>query len=284
MIKILLVDHALEAPLSIRRLLSAACISDFKVDCAVTYREILKGFNSRAYDVCLIDATAGNGFKLFAQARSVGCTAPIVLVTSGDIGETIEAIRNGVADCLVRNDLSASRIERSICYVVEQARSISLQTQRERRYLALLDNANEIIYTHDLEGNFTSMNTTGEQTLGYSEWEILKLNVLQVVGPKYRQLVQTMIEQTLDAQTQKVDEIELVTKNGRNLIVEAGTHPIYQQGRVIEVQWRARSLFASVQPEASFFQAREGPPIHTYPLANNFSLQPAPIGQSQFSS
>jgi PAS domain S-box-containing protein len=279
--KILLVDHALEEPLGVGRLLSAAHGSDFEVECAVTYREILNGFSSNAYDVCIIDSAASNGFKLFAQARSLGCTTPIVLVTSGDIGEAIEAIRNGVSDCLVRHELTAAGIERSICSVVEHARSVFLQTQRERRYLALLENANEIIYTHDLEGNFTSINSTGAQTLGYSEPEILKLNVLQVVVPKYRLLVQTMIEQTVDAQTQKVDEVELVTKDGRNLTMEVGSHPIYLEGKVIEVQGIARKFFAGAQLQTSLDRARSDG--YGSNLANNFCPQrAAQIGQSQY--
>ena len=133
MISVLLVDHALENPRGIRKLLAVSG-NDFKLTCVNTYRQILEGFRSKTYDVCLIDSAADNGLRLFLQARSLGCTAPIVMVTSNDAREAIRAIRNGVADCLIRDDLSAARIEDSVCCVVEQARSISLQDQRERRY------------------------------------------------------------------------------------------------------------------------------------------------------
>lgn len=240
MIKILLINHALEHPQSIAGLLRAPLTDDFSLTCAITYREILGGLRSQEFDVCLIDSAAGNGLKLFAQARSVGFTAPIVLVTLDNAGEVVSALRSGVADCLIRSELSADQIERSICSVVEQARGNCLQLARERRYLGLLDNANEIIYTHDLHGNFTSMNHTGEQLLGFSQSEILNLNISQVVTAEYRALFGKLIERTLDAQTQTFEEIELETKDGRQLRFEVRTHPIYQEGKPTEVQGIAK--------------------------------------------
>jgi PAS domain S-box-containing protein len=159
--------------------------------------------------------------------------------------------------------------------VVVNARSLSLQTQRERRYLALMENANEIIYTYDLEGNFTSMNSAGEQTLGYSASEIRKLNVLQVVVPKYRQLVQSMIEETLDVQIRKTDQLELVTKYGRTLNVEADTHPIYLEGKVIEIQAIVRSVLVGGQPDTLLVPAQTVQPVPSRNLTNSFTMKPA---------
>lgn len=236
MIRIFLVDHALEEPRSIAGLWRASLTSDFSLKCAVTYREILEGFRSKDYDVCVIDSAAGNGLKLFAQARSLGCTAPIVFVTANNAGEIISALRTGVADCLIRNELTLAQIERSLCSVVEEARVNCLQLERERRYLGLLDNATEIIYTHDLAGNFTSMNQTGEQLLGYCQREILNLKIAQIVVAEYRAPFQQLIERTLDAQTQTFETIELITKHGHQLLLDVRTHPIYQQGKPIEIQ------------------------------------------------
>lgn len=284
MISILLVDQAPENPRSIRQLLSSSR-NNFKLNYASSYLEMVQGFRSKTHDVFLIDAALDNGLKLFAQARSLGCTAPIVMITSNDAGEALRAIRDGVADCLIRDELSAAGIEHSLCCVVEQARNISLQNQRERRYLALLENANEIVYTHDLKGNFTSINRAGEQLIGFSQPELLEMNVWQLVAPRYRVLVEKMIARTLDAQTQMGDEVELVTKHGYNLLVEINTHPINHDGRTIEIQsiatappdlpkdgqWKSRSQTAHRQPGAVFAE-HEGLILHAYEAANGFLL------------
>jgi PAS domain S-box-containing protein len=262
MISILLVDQALDTPRSIRRLLSSSS-NNFELHCATTYREIVDAFRSETSDVCLIDSDTEAGLKLFAQARSLGYTAPIVLVTPNDAREAINAIRQGASDCLIRDDLSAAAIEHSICCVVEQARNSSLQSQREHRYLALLDNASNIVYTHDLEGNFTSMNRIGEQLIGYLQSELLEMNLSQLVAPEYRTLVEKLIARTLDAQAQTADEVELITKYGGKLMVEMKTHPINNDGKTVEIQavittsarpvkdlrWESRGLIERSQPD-----------------------------------
>jgi two-component system response regulator len=260
MISILLVDEIPDNPLSIRRLLSSSS-NNFELTCANAYHEIVAGFHSKTSDVCLIDSDMDTGLKLLAQARSVGYLAPIVLVVPNIAREMLKAVRHGVADCLIRDDLSAAGIEYSLCCVVEQARNSSLQIQREQRYLALLDNANEIVYTHDLEGNFTSMNRIGEQLLGYSESEILRMNMAQVVAPEDRFLVQKLIARTLDAQSQSSDQVALITRWGGRLTVEISAHPINHDGQTREIQGivNATSELQGSRCEAELFIEKNQP-------------------------
>ena len=240
MINILVIDHAAGSSRGVRNILPKAGLPGFKIDFTTSYRDILEGFRGKAYDVCLIDSASGNGPRLFAQARSLGFAAPVILVTSNDAGEAVYAIRSGISDCLIRDDMTAAGIERSICCVVEQARASSQQCEREQRYLALIDNTDEIICTHDLKGNLTSMNATGEQMIGYSQEEWSHLNVSQVVASEYRNLVGQMIRETLDARRQRFYEIKIVTKQGLSVPVEVGSHLIYLHGKAVEVQWIAR--------------------------------------------
>src|SRR6185503_5989049 len=46
--------------------------------------------------------------------------------------------------------------------VTEQKRAQAAVIESEIRYRELIENANDIIYTHDLKGNFTSLNKAGE--------------------------------------------------------------------------------------------------------------------------
>jgi two-component system cell cycle sensor histidine kinase/response regulator CckA len=49
--------------------------------------------------------------------------------------------------------------------------------ESEERYRDLVDNINDFIYTHDLEGRFTSLNRAACQTLGYQPEELIGLSV-----------------------------------------------------------------------------------------------------------
>src|SRR5207247_8126660 len=53
---------------------------------------------------------------------------------------------------------------------------------------ALLDEANDIIYTHDLQGRFTYVNQAGVRTYGYTHAELLAMTLVQIVDPTSLQL------------------------------------------------------------------------------------------------
>jgi len=270
MITILLIDHSLESERSVRSLLSALPADQFQVQCRTGYHAILEGFRSQAADICVIDSYAGNGLKLLAQARSVGLSLPIVMVTADNASEVVAAIRNGAADCLVRDQLTPASIERSLCCVVEQSRSTALQSERERRYLALFDSLDEIIYTHNLDSQITSMNPAGLHLLGYSLPEILGMDVSTIVAAASQPLVSRTISLLLDAQTRMTNEVRLATKSGESLTVEMNAHPIYQQGEPVEVQVLARLV---AKPPA-FHANRTGNSIYSSRATTSFRLQP----------
>jgi PAS domain-containing protein len=52
--------------------------------------------------------------------------------------------------------------------ITENRKAQKALQENEQRYRELFENANDIIYTHDLAGNITSLNRSGEKTTGYS--------------------------------------------------------------------------------------------------------------------
>lgn len=242
MINILLIDHALDEVISVRRLLPALQAGQFTIDSVTDYRAIFEALNRDDFDVCLIDSAFGNGLKLVGHIRSVGRMMPIILITSNNAGEVLAAIRNGVADCLIRDQLTPAGVERSVCSVVDQDRVAALQARRESRYLALFDHSEAIIFTCDLRGKFTSMNRAGEKLMGFGPEEPLSHNLFDSVAAEHSSLVQNVIQQAIDTRRLTTDEIVLITKDGCSLPIEICAHPICQQGRTIEIQVAARLL------------------------------------------
>ena len=58
--------------------------------------------------------------------------------------------------------------------ITENRRAEASIKESEERYRELFENANDIIYTHDLQGNFTSLNRSGERITGYTREEAAK--------------------------------------------------------------------------------------------------------------
>jgi two-component system cell cycle sensor histidine kinase/response regulator CckA len=142
-------------------------------------------------------------------------------------------------------------------YSVNQPRQPLPQSECEERYLALVENTHEIIYCHDLEGNYTFMNRAGEELTGYSCEEAIKLNVTQVIAPEYGHLVQAMIRRKLRSHERSFYEIEILTKDGRRLPVEVSTHLIYSGDTPVGIQGIARDISQRRRREAVLVESEQ---------------------------
>jgi PAS domain S-box-containing protein len=114
--------------------------------------------------------------------------------------------------------------------------------ENEQRYRELFENANDIIYTHTLQGNFTSLNRIGQEITGYSLEEALRMNIVDVLAPEYVSIARQMIAQKTDGKTPTVYELEIIARNGRRVRLEVSTKLIYEDGTPAGVQGVGRDL------------------------------------------
>ena len=115
-------------------------------------------------------------------------------------------------------------------------------SKSEERYRDLVENAHDIIYTHDLEGNYTSVNKASEHITGYTREEALKMNQTHTVAPEYLETIRQMIARKLAGEDETVYDLEIFAKDGRRIAVEVNTRLIYQDGAPAGVQGIARDV------------------------------------------
>ncbi len=126
--------------------------------------------------------------------------------------------------------------------ITERRQSEEALRESEKRYRDLFENANDIIYTHDLRGNFTSLNQTGERITGYSRDEALKMNIVQVVAPESLASAREMTARKLAEDQSTTYEIDILAKDGRRVPLELSTRLILQRGMPIGVQGIGRDV------------------------------------------
>ena len=112
----------------------------------------------------------------------------------------------------------------------------------EEKYRDLFENANDIIYVHDLEGNFLSINQTGEKLFGYTHAEALKLNIAQVVVPEDLQSAQMNIAAKLSGNGSTSYELTCIRKDGKRVCFEVNSRIIYENEKPVSVQGIARDI------------------------------------------
>ena len=129
--------------------------------------------------------------------------------------------------------------------------------ESEERYRDLVENAHDIIYTHDLEGNYSSVNAAGERITGYTRAEFLRINVLDMVAPEFVEMVTEMMAGRVTCDDLTAYELEIIAKDGSRLTVEAKIRTIDKGGVPVLVQGIARNITNRKQLEEQLLQARK---------------------------
>jgi PAS domain S-box-containing protein len=148
-------------------------------------------------------------------------------------------------------------VSSQVAMAVERRRATQALRASEERYRELVENANDIIYTHDLDGNFTSLNATGERITGFSRDEILKMNIRDLVTEEQIEKASRMTQRKLEVEIPVTYELEIQAKDGRPLALEVSTRLIYQGGKPVGVQGIARDLTQRKELEEQLRQAQK---------------------------
>ncbi len=137
--------------------------------------------------------------------------------------------------------------------VTERKQTEEALKESEERYRDLFENANDLIYTHNLEGVFTSLNRTGELITGYSREEAVNgtINIAQVVAPEYLEKARQMITRKLTKEVAHTYELEILTKTGQRVSLELSTRLIFKNGKPVGVQGIARDISERKRAENS---------------------------------
>jgi two-component system cell cycle sensor histidine kinase/response regulator CckA len=127
----------------------------------------------------------------------------------------------------------------------------------EERYRELFENANDIVYTHDLQGRFTSINRAGELLTGYTREEALGMNIAHMLDPQFVELAREMMERKMEGDAPATYELPLITKDKRRVVVEISTQLLFREGKPVEVQGLARDLTERRQFEERLRQSQK---------------------------
>jgi two-component system CheB/CheR fusion protein len=112
----------------------------------------------------------------------------------------------------------------------------------EERFRELFENANDIVYTHDLAGRITSINQMGEKLLQRSRKEILSRNIVELVGEEQRPAARQWLENVLEDSGPPTAEWDFAAASGQRIKVEISTRLIERGGKVVEVEGIARDI------------------------------------------
>jgi PAS domain S-box-containing protein len=141
----------------------------------------------------------------------------------------------------------------------ERKRAESLLRESEVRFRQIVENASDIIYRADNEGNFTYVNPTALNLMGFkSESEVLGRNYLELARPEWRaKLKRFYVRQFLRGEQNSYFEFEALTNDGRAIWIGQSVQIIRDAEKVIGFQAVARDITKLKQAQEALALARD---------------------------
>jgi PAS domain S-box-containing protein len=143
---------------------------------------------------------------------------------------------------------------------IEEALRLSAQHSRE-----IIENGSDAVFTHDLQGNFTSINDAAVRLFGYSREEAMGRNNAEIIVPEHLEIARQALQRKLAGDlAQTPYEIDILTQDGRRVTVEVttrlqfeGDRPVGVHGMVRDITDRRRAEAALRESEGKFEQVAE---------------------------
>lgn len=113
--------------------------------------------------------------------------------------------------------------------------------ESEKKYRIFFDNSEVVMYTHDLKGNFTSMNSVGARIIGVSEGEMKNKNILDIIPFKSKASFPYYLKE-LEEKGKSKGLMQVINNSGRevtwmynNVVVESAKGVKYVLGNVMDI-------------------------------------------------
>lgn len=145
--------------------------------------EILSGGNT-SFDVILLDLSLPDrsGQHLITDMFGIADQTPIIILTGyADIDFSTNSISQGISDYLIKDELSAAILYKSILYAKERKKIISDLKDSEKRYSDLFHLSPQPMWVYEMETyTFTQVNDAAIRLYGYSEAEFLTMSIMDI--------------------------------------------------------------------------------------------------------
>jgi diguanylate cyclase (GGDEF)-like protein/PAS domain S-box-containing protein len=174
-IRVLLVEDDEDDYVLTRDLLADSRRTRFLLDWVSSFDDAQAAIANGQHDVYLVDYRLGehDGLEVLREARVAGCLRPIILLTGQGDGEVdIAAMKAGAADYLVKGQIDAQILERSIRYSLEQSRTLEALRESEERYALSARGANDGLWVWDLGAGTVYYSDRWKEMLGFTKDEI----------------------------------------------------------------------------------------------------------------
>ena len=254
----------------------------FRLERADTYEAGLRGICRAEHDVYLLDYRLGarDGLELLHEVAGRGFEMPIILLSGqGGYDVDVKAMEAGASDYLVKGQITADLLERSIRYsIVQKHADIELRRYRDhledvilertrelqeantklkieidvrrkaeeasRQLAAIVEGSDDAIISKTLDGVITSWNMAAEILYGYTAAEAIGEQSISLrIPPEHLNEIPDLLERIVRGERIFHHEAVYRRKDGHDICVSLTISPIRDNaGAIIGTSTIARDI------------------------------------------
>lgn len=195
-----------------------------------------------------------SALKLYRQFRSTHGLANTPILVIGIEPNQIDFLES-TKDDILQYPYQPITLAAKVARLVERKRTQDELDSSQQLYFDLFQNANDVVYTHDLTGRYTSLNAIGQQITGYSPEEIGGVDFRSLASPEDVELAHSMLRKKLKGEaTNTVYAVSIKAKDGTMIPFEVNSQLIIKNGKPVGVQGIARDIRARKEAEEKLLQ------------------------------
>jgi PAS domain S-box-containing protein len=204
----------------VNQLLQDISPGQYLLDWAPTYSKAVEEIDRKAHDIYLADYRLGpyTGIDILHHFQQLEYKAPVIMLTGkGDYSIDKEAMQAGASDYLVKGEISADLLERSIRYALDEAHHLRVIEENEKKYFGVFEKAHDLIILADCNKNVIDANPSAIRSLQYSKEEMLELNLKQLFFQEEQ--CKHFFDHICGEESSLRTEYNFLTKHGKKLDV-----------------------------------------------------------------
>lgn len=179
-----------------------------------------------------------NGIDLIHEILFLSPKIPIVVLTGySDIQFSIQSLKLGISDYLVKDEITGLSLYKSLRYTIERRKYIFQLEQSEKRYMDLFHLSPQPMWVYDLDTlQFLDVNNSTIEHYGYSYEEFLAMTIEDIRPEEDLNSLKEIINATKKDKSRKYRGLfKHKKKNGQIISVEITSNLFSYNGKTVRI-------------------------------------------------